>query len=143
MAVRRRWRALDNFTSCNDEDSTVTQQAALVDVTRQRSEEWIIVRDSEDVTVNTTDTQVAIGIQANLQAAIAAVISISVGSSDQGRAVAQDVLQYIRTRQSNRQRTIIDGSRCVSVTTTDTDLSVNIQVLLQILLAIVVKLDVF
>lgn len=142
MTGRRKWRALDHCTSCREDDATVTQRDDQINVTKQKSVEWIIVRDSEDVTVNTTDTQVAVGIQANLQAAIAAVISIAVGNSDQGRAVAQDVTQFIKTRQANKQKTIIDNSRCVSVTTTDTDLSVNIQVLLQILLAIVVKLDV-
>jgi len=142
MAARRRWRALDHCDSCRDDDATVRQEDTQVNVTRQRSEEWIIVRDSEDITVSTTDTQIAAGIQANLQAAIAAVISISVGNADQGRAVAQDVTQFIRTRQANKQKTFIDRSRGVSVRTTDTDLSVNIQVLLQILLAIIVKLDV-
>ena len=128
------WKALEHC--CNN---TLPNQG---DVTKQTSVEWIIVRDSEDITVNTTDTQAALGIQAGLQAAIAVVISISVGSSDIGNAVAQDLYQIIKTKQTNRQKTIIEKSRSVTVTTTDTDISVNIQVLHQILIAIVLKLNV-
>lgn len=81
-------------------------------------------------------------MQLGIQAAIAAVIIATVGDTEQGRAVVQDSRQFTISRQRNVQRTIIEGSRNVSVTTTDTDLAVNIQALLQILVAIIVKLDI-
>ena len=135
----REWRALDQ---CEPESSSATQDGEQVSVSDQQSFEIIIVRNSEGVDVITTDTQVAVSLQLGIQAAIAAVIIATVGDTEQGRAVVQDIRQFTRSRQRNVQRTVIEGSRNVSVTTTDTDLAVNIQALLQILVAIIVKLDI-
>lgn len=135
----REWRAVDQ---CNLEGSSATQDGEQVSVSVQQSFEVIIVRNSEGVDVHTTDIQAAVSLQLGIQAAIAAVIIATIGDTDQGRAVVQEIKQFSRIRQRNIQRTIIEGSRNVSVTTTDTDLAVNIQALLQILLAIIVKLDI-
>ncbi|PKC51315.1 hypothetical protein RhiirA1_484022, partial [Rhizophagus irregularis] len=48
-----------------------------------------------------------------IQAAIAAVISITIGDSDQGRAVVQDLKQFIKTKQQNSQKIIIEKSKGV------------------------------
>ena len=138
----KKWRALDHCDNSQSNDNNVLQDADQVVFTKQQSFERIIVKDSENVDVQTTDTQAAISLQLGLQAAIAAVISITIGDSDQGKAVAQDMKQFIKTKQRNIQTTIIEGSKNVSVTTTDTDLAVNIQAMLQILVAVVAKLDV-
>jgi len=135
----REWRALDQ---CNLESSSATQDGKQVSVSVQQSFEIIIVRNSEGVDVQTTDTQAAVSLQLGIQAAIAAVIIATIGDTDQGRAVVQDIKQFSRIRQRNVQRTIIEGSRNVRVTTTDTDLAVNIQALFQILIAIIAKLDI-
>lgn len=139
MENREKWRAMDYC----DNNSADDPQAAEQDVEmEQKSFEVIIVRDSEGVDVNTTDTQVAVSLQLGIQAAIAAVIIATIGDSDQGRSVIQDIKQFTRSKQHNTQRTIIEGSKNVTVTTTDTDVAVNIQVLLQILVAVIAKLDI-
>lgn len=140
----KKWRALDHCDDNhnNNNGTDVLQEANQFVSSEQKSFEWIIVKDSEDVEVHTTDTQAAISLQLGIQAAIAVVLSITVGDSDQSKAVVQDLKQFMKTKQKNTQKTVIEGSKHVKVTTTDTDLAVNIQVLLQILLAIVVKLDV-
>ncbi|QUG41552.1 spore coat protein [Psychrobacillus sp. INOP01] len=139
---KKKWRALDHCDNSNHNDSDVLQDGKQVVSTKQQSFERIIVKDSEGVEIRSTDTQAAISLQLGIQAAIAAVISVTIGDSDQGRAVTQDLNQFIKTKQRNAQTTIVEGSRNISVTTTDTDLAVNIQALLQILVAIVAKLDV-
>ena len=139
---RKKWRALDHCDDNNSNDRDVLQDGDQVVSSKQQSFEWIIVKDSEGVEIQTTDTQAAISLQLGIQAAIAAVISVTIGDSDQGKAVAQDIKQFIKTKQRNVQKTIIEGSKNISVTTTDTDLAVNIQAMLQILVAIVAKLDI-
>ncbi|MEK3977607.1 spore coat protein [Psychrobacillus sp. FSL K6-2836] len=140
---KRKWRALDHCdTSCNNNNSDVLQDGEQVVSTKQQSFERIIVKDSECIEVRSTDTQAAISLQLGIQAAIAAVISVTIGDSEQGRAVTQDLNQFIKTKQRNVQTTIIEGSKNITVVTTDTDLAVNIQALLQILVAIVAKLDI-
>lgn len=140
----KKWRALDHCDDYNNNnlDADTAQNADQVMSTTQQSFEWIIVKDSEGVNVNTTDTQVAISLQLAIQAALAVVISITIGDDDQGNAVTQDLLQFMKTKQRNTQKTIIESSKHVTVNTTDTDVSVNIQAMLQILLALVAKLDI-
>ncbi|WP_462413544.1 spore coat protein [Neobacillus sp. Marseille-QA0830] len=137
-----RWRALDHCDESSNHGTDVAQDANQVALTKQQSLEWIIVKDSEDVEVHTTDTQAAVSLQAALQVAIAVVISITIGDSDQADKVVQDMKQFFSLKQRNSQKTVIKGSKHVHVTTTDTQVAVNIQALLQILVAIVAKIDV-
>ncbi|MCZ8540394.1 spore coat protein [Psychrobacillus psychrodurans] len=140
MENRERWRALDY---CDNNNNAVDPQESDQDAEiEQNSFEVIIIRDSEGVSVNTTDTQVAVSLQIAIQAAIVAVIIATIGDSEQSRAVVQDIKQFTKSRQRNTQRTIVEGSRNVTVTTTDIDVAVNIQASLQILVAIIAKLDI-
>lgn len=108
----------------------------------QISEELIHIMNSCDVTVTTTDTKAAISLQASLQATIALIISISIADSARAEAITQDLLQASKIKQQSSQKVVIDNSQQVNVTTTDTQVALNIQVLLQILLALIARLDV-
>lgn len=123
-------------------DDLVEQEADQVEDTFQDSHECIIIRDSCDVTVQTTNTHAAINLQAALQLAIAVVLSISIGDSINNSAIIQELTQRAEITQTTRQKLLIENSHDVHVTTTDTDVAVNIQLLLQVLLALVAKLDV-
>ncbi len=124
------------------DDATVAQLFDQISVVEQESDELIWIRNSCNVNVKSTDTQAAISLQVGLQLAIALVISISIADSEEGRAVAQDLFQQLDNEQVNKQKIYIDNSKDVDVVTTDTDLSVNIQALLQVLISLVVKLDI-
>jgi len=120
----------------------VNQEALQLNHTEQDSDELIWIRESCSVKVHTTDTQVAVSLQVALQLAIALVIGITIGDSEKGQYVAQQLTQEIGTEQTNKQKIIINNSKDINVTTTDTDVAVNIQALLQILLALVGELDI-
>ena len=108
----------------------------------QLSDELIHIKDSCDVVVDTTDTKAAVNLQASLQAVIAIVISISIGDSTKAEKITQDLVQSSKMKQETIQKLVIENSQNVNVTTTDTQIAANIQVLLQILLALLVKLDI-
>ena len=118
------------------------EEAIQTDEIDQVSEEYIEIVDSADVQVTTTDTKAALSIQAALQAAIVVVVSISIADSEKADKITQELFQKSAIKQINRQKTFIKNSRNVTVTTTDTDIAVNIQILLQILLALLVKLNI-
>ncbi|MCU5531430.1 spore coat protein [Bacillus cereus] len=118
------------------------EEAIQTDEIDQISEEYIEIVDSADVQVTTTDTKAALSIQAELQAAIVVVVSISIADSEKADKITQELFQKSSIKQINRQKTFIKNSRNVTVTTTDTDIAVNIQILLQILLALLVKLNI-
>lgn len=126
-----------------DNDATVQQNAAQVSDTEQISSETIIVRDSCDINVTTTDTQVAVSLQVALQVAIALVINLTIADSNRADQVTQQLIQQADMKQVNKQKLVIENSREVNVTTTDTDVAISLQVLLQILVALVVNIDIF
>ncbi|WP_226670623.1 spore coat protein [Metabacillus litoralis] len=132
----------NNVNFFND-DATVSQSADQISETDQISSETIIVRDSCDINVNSTDTQVAVSLQVALQVAIALVINLTIADSNRAEQVTQQLLQQTDTTQLNKQKLIIENSRDVNVTTTDTDVAISLQVLLQILIALVVNIDIF
>lgn len=101
-----------------------------------------MIKDSCDITVTTTDTQVAVNLQVAIQLAIALVLSISIADGNTADSITQELIQRVRSRQDIHQKTIIENSRAVTVTTTATEASVNLQILLQVLLAIVARLEI-
>ncbi|WP_099364621.1 spore coat protein [Fredinandcohnia onubensis] len=143
-ADQNRWSALDSSSDhpCFKDNDEFVQEATQAADNLQFNEELIFIKDSCDVTVTTTDTKAALNLQAALQAAIAVVVSISIADGSQAQRVTQDLLQAARNRQISRQKTVIDNSRNVNVTTTDTQIAVNIQLLLQVLLALLVEVDI-
>jgi spore coat protein X len=124
------------------DDAEVLQAGEQNSFIEQESDELVWIKDSCNIEVHSTDTQVAVSLQVGLQLAIALVISITVGDSDEGQNVAQDLFQQLNAEQTNKQKIIIENSKDVTITTTDTDLAVSIQALLQVLVALVAKLDV-
>ena len=126
----------------NYHSAEVVQDADQYSNVDQESNELIFIKDSYNCCVKSTDTQVAVSLQVGLQLAIALVLRITLFDSEEGDAVAQELMQSFSTVQSNKQKIIIDNCKDVNVTTTDTDLSVNIQALLEVLLSLVATLDV-
>lgn len=123
-------------------DATVSQEADQYDFMEQESAELIWVKESCNITVNSTDTQVGVSLQAGLQLAITLVLNVTLGDSNRGEAVSQELMQNFNAEQVNKQKIFICNSKDINVTTTDTDLVINIQVLLQLLLALVVMVDI-
>src|SRR5690625_6011303 len=77
------WNALEEDSvhpvqpceNSNNDDLNAADQISDID---QSSNEVIIIRDSCDITEETTDTQVAASLQAALQVAISVVVNITI-----------------------------------------------------------------
>ena len=123
-------------------EEDVLQAADQFSQIDQESDELIFIKNSYNCCVESTDTQAAVSLQVGLQLAIALVLRITIFDSNKGAAVSEELLQAFTSQQSNTQKVIIENSKDVKVTTTDTDLSVNIQALLQVLVTLVATLDV-
>ncbi|MEC0441746.1 spore coat protein [Bacillus subtilis] len=152
------WVALDNSCThpgsgykreavCHDvcsggEDANAFQDFDQLSLNKQTSEEMIIVRDSCDIDVTSTDTQVAASIQAALQTAVITIVNLSIADGDLADQVIQDLVQQSVNKQSNRQKLVIENSRNVNVTTTDTDIALSIQILTQTLAATIIAVGI-
>ncbi|MDQ0208187.1 spore coat protein [Alkalicoccobacillus murimartini] len=140
----KKWSALDPdschpFSKRND---GITQKGDQENKTLQLTEEYIFIKDSCDVDVSSVDTKAAVSLQAALQAAIAILISISIADNAKADQITQELLQSSKVKQVNFQKTVVENSRGVTVNTVDTQISINIQLLLQILIALLVRLDI-
>src|SRR5690625_511728 len=139
---KRKWNALDPSCCHPFAEQDSTQQASQQEKSIQHSHETIVIKDSCDIEVSTTEIQAVVNLQVAIQAAIALVISISIADNDKAELVTQELQTSLRSSQINRQETYIENSRDVNVTTTDTDIAVNAQLLLLVLIALLVRLDV-
>lgn len=129
----------NRFLNGDVEDEKVVHQFASM---QQDSDELICIRNSCHIKVDTTDTQVAISLQVALQLTIALIISISLGSTEEGQSVAQELFKVFDDVQSNKQKIYIDNCKDVEVVTVDTDLTANVQALLEVLGTLTVNLDI-
>ncbi len=130
-----RWSALDGTRHplCSS-DPTVEQPFNQVSTTTQSNDETIVIKDSCDLEVHPTLTEAAVPIQLALQVAIALVLEVSIADSIDTDELLQDLLQLTRASQSNRTKTVIENSRNVKVTTTNTDIAVQILVALLLII---------
>jgi spore coat protein X len=141
------WNALDPnsthlLSNLCEPEPTVEQEATQTQEMVQSTNESIVIKNSCDIKVVTADTKVAISLQAALQVAIAVVIRISILDGEEADRITQELLQSSQIRQTTRQSVVIDGSRNVTVTATDTDVAASIQLLLQILVALLVSVEI-
>lgn len=142
----RTWSALDSNSRhplfCHENANRVEQEAVQSNTEVQISEELIFIKDSCNVNVTSTDVKAALSLQAALQAAIAVIVSISIADSNRADRITQELIQSSRIKQVTRQKTIVENSRDIEITTTDAQIALNIQLLLQLLLALIVELDI-
>ncbi|MGE7781369.1 spore coat protein [Peribacillus sp. NPDC097264] len=144
----RSWSALDNNTNhpltsfCEESANEIEQEAKQENSQLQLSEELVYIKDSCNVRVISTDVKAALSLQTAIQAAIAVIVSISIADTDQADRITQELIQSSNVKQITRQKTIVENSRDIEITTTDAQIAVNIQLLLQLLLALIVELDV-
>ncbi|MEP9407361.1 spore coat protein [Peribacillus frigoritolerans] len=144
----RSWSALDSASRhplsgfCNDDDTKIDQDARQDNNQVQLSEELIYIKDSCNVNITSTDVKAALSLQAALQAAIAVIVSISIADADNAEKITQQLIQSSNVKQITRQKTIVENSRDIDITTTDAQIALNIQLLLQLLLALIVEIDI-
>ncbi|MGE6631015.1 spore coat protein [Bacillus sp. NPDC077027] len=135
----------ERHSVCNDycdEDENILQAGDQISLTKQVSEEVIIVRDSCDIDITSIDAQVAVSVQTAIQLALVAIVNISIADGDLADQVAQDLVQLTATKQANRQKLVIENSRDVKVSTIDADVTVAVQTLIQILAALIIAIGI-
>lgn len=105
----------------------------------QKIDETIIIEDSCDVEVLVKDKQFALSLQAALQALITAILYEYVGTYDKAREVSQELFQIATLRQTTKQRFVISHSKNVKIKSFDEQVEVNVQILVQLLGALLHK----
>ncbi|MDP4112578.1 MAG: spore coat protein CotX, partial [Bacillota bacterium] len=122
----------------NDNNAFIDQDLAQANLNKQVSDETIIIRDSCDINVSSTDVQAVTSIVTALNAAVLTVALTSIADGVIAELVAQDLLQLTANKQVNRQKLLIECSRGVNVTTVDADIATLVSTATNVLIAVLV-----
>ncbi|MGG4420195.1 spore coat protein [Bacillus subtilis] len=104
-------------------DAFIDQDSIQANFNKQISDEVIIIRDSCDVNVTTVDTQAIDQILNMVSTFTVLTATITINEPVLAELVSQDLLQLVANKQVNRQKLLIENSRCVNVTTVDQDIA--------------------
>ncbi|MED4278595.1 carboxypeptidase regulatory-like domain-containing protein, partial [Priestia megaterium] len=108
-------------------------------VTFKSTKTWI--KNSHNIKIQLSDNQSANSLQLSLHLAIALILNIISDTTDSDDLVIQESIQQSIIK-ADKQSIVIENSRDITIITNDTDLTANIQILLQILVAILIQIDI-
>ncbi|CAF1757093.1 Spore coat protein X [Bacillus subtilis] len=121
-----------------NDNAFIDQNLAQANLNKQVSDETIIIRDSCDINISSTDIQAVTSVVTALNAAVLTVALTSIADGVIAELVAQDLLQLTANKQVNRQKLLIECSRGVNVTTVDADVATLISTATNTLVAALV-----
>ncbi|ARW06245.1 MULTISPECIES: spore coat protein CotX [Bacillus] len=127
-----------NGNGFGDNNAFIDQDLAQANLNKQVSDETIIIRDSCDINVSSTDVQAVTSVVTALNAAVVTATLTSIADGVIAELVAQDLLQLTANKQVNRQKLLIECSRGVNVTTVDADIAALVSTATNTLVAILV-----
>ena len=120
----------------NDNNAFIDQDLAQANLNKQVSDETIIIRDSCDINVSSTDVQAVTSVLTALNSATIVLTLTSIADGVIAELVAQDLLQIAANKQVNRQKLLIECSRGVNVTTVDADIATVVSTAVNLLVAV-------
>ncbi|WP_394549210.1 carboxypeptidase regulatory-like domain-containing protein [Priestia aryabhattai] len=103
------------------------------------TETWI--RNSHNIEVQLSGNQIANYLQLSLHLAIALIVDMITDNTNNDGAFTQEFIEQLSIK-TTEQIIIIDNSKDITIIVDDTDLTANLQILLQILLALLVQIDI-
>ncbi|MBG9769783.1 spore coat protein CotX [Bacillus vallismortis] len=127
-----------NGNGFGNDNAFIDQDLAQANLNKQVSDETIIIRDSCDINVTSTDVQAVTSVVTALNAAVVTATLTSIADGVIAELVAQDLLQLTANKQVNRQKLLIECSRGVNVSTVDADIATLISTATNTLVAILV-----
>ncbi|MED4235885.1 carboxypeptidase-like regulatory domain-containing protein [Priestia megaterium] len=108
-------------------------------VSFKSTETWI--KNSHNIKIQLSDNQSPNSLQLSLHLAIALILNIISDTTNSDDLVIQKSIQQSIIK-ADKQSIVIENSRDITIITNDTDLTSNIQLLLQVLVALLVQIDI-
>ncbi|KAF1680175.1 spore coat protein CotX [Bacillus mexicanus] len=118
------------------DNAFIDQNIAQANLNKQVSDETIIIRDSCDINVSSTDVQAVSSVLTAINNATVILTLTSIADGVIAELIAQDLLQIAANKQVNRQKLLIECSRGVNVTTVDADIATVISTAVNLLVAL-------
>lgn len=120
----------------------VVESVLQTEYDEQASYITIVVQDSAEVEILNSDFQAALSLQATLQLALAIILSVVIADEGTYNRVVNDIVTRIQEVQILRRVIKVENSYNVRVQVVATELAFNLQLLLQLMVSILAKLEV-
>lgn len=133
---------LDKEPYCPSEGDQIVESVLQTEYSEQGTYVTVIVRDSAQVEILNSDFQAALSLQVTLQLALAIILSVAIADDAAYTRILNEIVDRIHEVQLTRRVIEIENSYNVQVQVVATELAFNLQLLLQLMLAIVAKLEV-
>ncbi|MEI2325688.1 carboxypeptidase regulatory-like domain-containing protein [Priestia megaterium] len=101
----------------------------------------IRIKNSHNIEVQLSDNQSATPLQLSLRLAIALILDMIIDNTNDDGSSIQEFIEQSSIK-TTEQIIIIDNSKDITIIVDDTDLTANLQILLQILLALLIQIDI-
>ena len=126
--------------SSSNRSSVSGNQAIQQSVTTsQRELQSLVVRNSYNINVVQTEAQALVVVQAALQAAIEAAITV-LGRNDNDVRTLQTISQRLSALQSESQSVLIENSNAITVTQTELEITAVVQAAINLLAEIALRI---
>ncbi|ATH95095.1 spore coat protein [Bacillus glycinifermentans] len=105
-------------------------------------EQLIEIVDSEHVTVNTTNITAALSLQAIVITIIMLAVQLAIEDPETAALISEQIL--VVHKLQNRKKTVIQviGSKNIVITLSSVEIAVSIQILTDVLIALLTELDI-
>ncbi|MCF7619322.1 spore coat protein [Bacillus sonorensis] len=111
------------------------------DISREY-EQLIEIIDSEHVTVNTTNITAALSLQAIVITLIILAVQLTIEDPDTADLISEQILAVHRLQTKKKTIIQVIGSRHVEITLSSLEIAVSVQILTDVLTALLTELDI-
>ncbi|MCY7855685.1 spore coat protein [Bacillus sonorensis] len=111
------------------------------DISREY-EQLIEIIDSEHVTVNTTNITAALSLQAIVITLIILAVQLTIEDPDTADLISEQILAVHRLQTKKKTIIQVIGSRHVEITLSSLEIAVSVQILTDVLTALLIELDI-
>ncbi|ASB90083.1 spore coat protein [Bacillus sonorensis] len=111
------------------------------DISREY-EQLIEIIDSEHVTLNTTNITAALSLQAIVITLIILAVQLTIEDPDTADLISEQILAVHRLQTKKKTIIQVIGSRHVEITLSSLEIAVSVQILTDVLTALLTELDI-
>ncbi|MEC3654049.1 spore coat protein [Bacillus siamensis] len=125
------------------EEKVDTLYSQMFEKLSKEQDDYIEIIDSENITINKSDTTIALSLQSSVSAVLAAAVQLLIADEDIADLVISDLLALTSSSHTRKKvKIIIQNCYNVTITLSAVDIMASVQLLIQTLTALLTEADI-
>ncbi|WP_319593371.1 spore coat protein [Bacillus amyloliquefaciens] len=124
------------------EEKVDTLYSQMFEKLSNEQDDYIEIIDSENITINKSDTTIALSLQSSVSAVLAATVQLLIADEDIADLVISDLLTLTSTHTRKKVKIIIQNCYNITITLSAVDIMASVQLLIQTLTALLTEADI-